>query len=323
MYSEHFSDFFVPLRPDNINKIIMTSIMTNKILRCFMVAAFACGMTVAYAQGDYDKYEKDNETYGTTPFINLSDMPKLYDCMPAHPSFDSPEFSYDMLRFLWGKQQRTEERVEMAVADAEWDDLEKVYANWADAFGLEVTKEGTPKIYALLNKSLRTTDPTRRLVKAQYGRQRPFERYNEAMPSHEEDDLRGEGSYPSGHTLRGWTITLLLIQIAPERAAELYKRGIDYGLSRVIVAAHWQSDVDNSRVAASLLFSILQTNDEFQAMMKEAQKEYAEKKVVSAVNAPVNNSTSASAKINDINGMPATEHAHGVVIEAGKKVVKK
>ena len=84
----------------------------KKVFNYIILAALTCCVTVTYAQGDYDKYEKDNQTYGTTPFINLSDMPQLYNCMPAHPSFDSPEFSADMVRYLWGKQQREDaERV--------------------------------------------------------------------------------------------------------------------------------------------------------------------------------------------------------------------
>ena len=295
----------------------------KKNLRFLILSAIVCCMTTANAQGDYDKYEKDTTTYGTTPFINLSDMPQLYDCMPAHPSFDSPEFANDMVRYLWGKQQRSDEdRVNVAIADAEWDNLEKVYANWKDAFGMEVSQENTPKIYALLNKSLRTTDPTRRAVKAQYSRQRPFERFNDAMPSHEEDDLRGEGSYPSGHTLRGWTITLLMIQIAPERAAEIYKRGMDYGYSRVIVGAHWQSDVDNSRMAASLLFSILQTNDDFQTMMKEAQQEYREKTQNVGVRAlEASSNTNNPSHTYTLDGKLAGEGAHGILISDGQKIL--
>lgn len=286
------------------------------------IAVLVCLTTTTYAQGDYDKYEKDNETYGTTPYINLSDMPVLKNCMPNHPAFNSPEFCYDLIRYNWGKEQRSGERIKIAQADAEWDDLEKVYANWKDAFGLEVTKEGTPAIYAFLNKSLRTTDPTRRDIKAQYHRTRPFEYFNETTASGEDDELRGEGSYPSGHTLRGWTITLLMIQIAPERAEQLYQRGMDYGFSRVIVGAHWQSDVDNSRMGASMLFSVLQSNADFRADLQKAQQEYKEKIVSSIPTVPAKAGKHA-ANIYKLDGTPANEQTHGVVIENNKKAVKK
>lgn len=298
----------------------------KKIYQNLIAAVLLCCMTsVVYAQGDYEKYEKDNETYGTTPFINLSDMPRLYNCMPAHPAFDSPEFSYDMLRYLWGKQQRMdEERVNTAIADAEWDDLQKVYANWKGAFGLEVTPENTPKIWALLNKSLRTTDPTRRDIKAQYFRIRPFRYFGETTASGEDEELYNEGSYPSGHTLRGWTITLLMIQIAPNRADTLYRRGMEYGYSRVIVGAHWQTDVDNSRMGAGMLFSVLQTNAEFQSMMKEAQEEYAEKTgSATAVCMQSANTSEGTARIYRLDGTPADDTSRGVIIEEGKKAMRK
>ena len=211
-------------------------------------------------------------------YFTLEQLPKLIDIMPAPPAFDSPEFANDVVRYGWGKQQRQDEaRVAVAIADAEWYDIAKLLLQWKDAFGLEINETETPEIWKLMMRSLATTDPMRKETKEFYKRQRPFERFNDSMPSHEEEYLRGEGSYPSGHTLRGWTITLLMIQIAPNRATELYKRGMEYGLSRVIVGAHWQSDVDNTRVAASMLYSILQTNADFQSMMKEAQQEYKEK----------------------------------------------
>ena len=129
------------------------------------------------------------------PYFQLNEMPNLLEIMPAPPAFESPEFAYDVVRYGWGKLQRQNpERVETAVADAEWDNLTKLFLQWKDAFGLEINETNTPEIYKLLVTSLATTDPMRKEVKAFYHRQRPFERYDDPMPSHEEDDLRGEGS---------------------------------------------------------------------------------------------------------------------------------
>ena len=221
----------------------------------------SCMMAVAIIMAAMSLNAQDN---AVQPYFELSQLPKLINIMPAPPAFDSPEFAYDVVRYGWGKQQRQDSaRVEMAIRDAEWHDHAKLYLQWKEAFGLAVNETETPEIWKLMETSLATTDPMRKETKAHYARQRPFERFNDSMPSHEEDDLRGEGSYPSGHSLRGWGISLLLAQIAPERAAEIFSRGWDYCNSRVIVGAHWQSDVDASRTAASIGFCALQGSEAF------------------------------------------------------------
>jgi membrane-associated phospholipid phosphatase len=58
---------------------------------------------------------------------------------------------------------------------------------------------------------------------------------------------------------------------------EIFSRGWDYCNSRVIVGAHWQSDVDASRAAASIGYCALQGSPDFIAQMKKAQAEYREK----------------------------------------------
>ena len=278
-----------------------------------MMAAAALMSMSSWAQDDT-----------ATPYLQLDQLPKLIDIMPAPPAFDSPEFANDVVRYGWGKQQRQDpDRVALAIADAEWDDHAKLFLQWKDAFGLEINPTNTPEIWKLMESSLATTDPMRKETKAFYHRQRPFERFDDSMPSHEEDELRGEGSYPSGHSLRGWTISLLLAQIAPQRAELVFSRGWDYCNSRVIVGAHWQSDVDASRTAASIGFCALQGSPEFIAQMKKAQAEYAEKtgqgsNVQSAV---VVEHPATRAYRTD--GMQATESTRGVVIENGQKVVVK
>ena len=257
------------------------------------------------------------------PYFELDQLPQLINIMPPPPAFDSPEFANDVVRYGWGKQQRQDkERVELAIADAEWDDHTKLYAQWKDAFGLEITETGTPEIWKLMETSLATTDPMRKEIKAFYHRQRPFERFDDSMPSHEEDNLRGEGSYPSGHSLRGWGISLLLAQIAPSRADEIFSRGWDYCNSRVIVGAHWQSDVDASRTAASIGFCALQGSEAFITQMKKAQQEYQEKTGSAGMRTVVAPDSQSSARIYRIDGTAVDENANGIIIEEGKKIVK-
>ena len=264
------------------------------------------------------------QTDAVQPYIELDQLPKLINIMPAPPAFDSPEFANDVVRYCWGKQQRQDpDRVALAIADAEWDDHAKLFLQWKDAFGLAVNETETPEIWKLMETSLATTDPMRKETKAYYHRQRPFERFDDTMPSHEEDELRGEGSYPSGHCLRGWTISLLLAQIAPGRATQIFSRGWDYCNSRVILGAHWQSDVDASRTAASIGFCALQGSEAFIAQMKKAQAEYAEKTadVVGVRSATV--VEHPATKAYSVNGTLATPTTQGVVIENGRKVVNK
>ncbi len=258
------------------------------------------------------------------PYMELDQLPHLISIMPAPPSFESPEFANDVVRYGWGKQQRQdEERLALAIADAEWDDHAKLFLQWKDAFGLEINETNTPEIWKLMETSLATTDPMRKETKAFYHRQRPFERFDDSMPSHEEDDLRGEGSYPSGHSLRGWGISLVLAQIAPARADEIFSRGWDYCNSRVIVGAHWQSDVDASRTAASIGFCALQNCPEYIAQMKKAQAEYAEKtgQTVSVPAATIVEHPATRAY--RLNGSVATDSTKGIVIEEGQKSIRK
>ena len=215
--------------------------------------------------------------YAGTPevYIPAEQLTHLLCIMQAPPAFNSPEFASDEVRYNWGKEQRQDSvRLAIAIADAEWNDLEVVLSRWQEAFGMPVSNATTPHIYALLVNSITTVDPMRIEPKAFYHRQRPFERYGDTMPSHEESFLRGEGSYPSGHSLRGWLIGLVLAQVAPERAEAILARSWDYCNSRVIVGAHWQSDVDNSRTAASVGFCVLQGCDRFRTQLLEAQREY-------------------------------------------------
>ena len=107
-------------------------------------------------------------------------------------------------------------------------------------------------------------------------RKRPYVQFNEpTLVPRDEEELRHSGSYPSGHTARGWAMALILIELNPEAQDKLLKRGYEYGESRVIAGFHYQSDVDIARVAASGVVARLHADKAFCRQLEKAKKEYA------------------------------------------------
>ena len=257
------------------------------------------------------------------PYFTVDQLPDLIKCLPAPPAFDSPEFANDMMRFAWGKQQRLNpERAEIAKRDAVWS-YEALLAEFDVPFGLHMSPEDTPEIWKLMVTSMTTTDAMRVAPKAFYHRQRPFERFQDKMLTDEEAELTGEGSYPSGHTMRGWTAAMLLAEVNPAAADTIFARGWMYGESRVIVGAHWQSDVDASRVAASIAVCALHGSPEFREQMAKAQAEYLEKTgQQSYVEEVIPTSPVTDGHAYRIDGVQATDETRGIVIQNGKKMLR-
>ena len=236
----------------------------KRIVITALAALLFCGSLQTKAQTDDIKL-----------YFSTEELPDLIKCLPPPPAFNSPEFSYDVLRYQWGKTQRLDSvRAAIARRDAVWS-YEALLAEFNIPFGLTISKTETPEIWKLLETSLATTDQMRVAPKAYYHRLRPFEMYEEHLLSTEtEAELSGEGSYPSGHTMRGWLTALLLAEINPARADTIFARGWMYCESRVIEGAHWQSDIDVTRVGASIAYSALHSSPEFLAQLEKARMEF-------------------------------------------------
>ena len=212
----------------------------------------------------------------TAPYCGVEALPDLIKCLPAPPEPGSADFARDVARYEWGKEQRKNpERAALARHDAVWS-----YATIADAFskpfGMDISPTNTPSVWKLLEDSLSTTDQMRVAPKAFYHRRRPFAYFNEEPLCPEEDGVwRDEGSYPSGHTMRSTVAALILAEVNPAKANEIFVRAMQYGENRVIAGAHWQSDVDMTRLAAAIAYSRLQTLPAFRSQMELAKSEFA------------------------------------------------
>ncbi|MBR1784879.1 MAG: phosphatase PAP2 family protein [Bacteroidales bacterium] len=209
------------------------------------------------------------------PLLTPRQMPNAVRFLPPPPDTASAAFAYDRAQYRRGVAERADSaRLAIARRDAVWS-VETVCREFSEPVGLELSAEATPAIYRMLLLGLLTTDQVGKLPKDHYNRTRPYVYFGEpTIAPGDEEALRHNGSYPSGHTILGWSAALLLTELAPERADTILARGYMFGQSRVIAGFHWQSDVDAARLAASAAVARLHADRRFQRLMKRARKEY-------------------------------------------------
>ena len=212
---------------------------------------------------------------GQEPLITQGAMPNAVYFLPAPPDTASAAFAYDKAQYRWGLEQRKDSaRCAVAVSDAEWS-VACMCRIYAEPLGFTISKEATPAIYEMLSVGVMTADQVGKLPKEHYMRTRPYVFFGEpTIVPGDEEELSHNGSYPSGHTILGWSAALLLTELAPEHADAILAVGYRYGQSRVIAGFHWQSDVDAGRLCASAAVARLHADPRFLKLMEAAHEEY-------------------------------------------------
>ena len=287
--------------------------MKKKMIWMFTAILF-CGASMTVEAQNLDVAE---------PYFTTKDMPDMVKFLPAPPDTTSTLFVNDIMQYMWGKTMRLNpERAEIAKRDAVYG-LETIIAEFSEPFGLQISKSGTPAIYKLMLDATATCDSICTLPKIHYMRKRPFARFNEpSLVPEQEESHRTNGSYPSGHTILGWSSALLLSEINPDRADTIIARGYMYGESRVIAGYHWQSDVDAARLAASVAYAKIHTSERFLQQMAQARQEFQQ--LTGVRPATINKPQTDSAVIYDLQGRQVdAPSSQGVYINNGKKVMMK
>ena len=208
-------------------------------------------------------------------YLTADEVPDAVFWLPAPAAPGSSQFMYDISQYYWGKQQRLDTlRAKKAIREAAYT-VADMAEQFSEAFGMEISEQGTPAIYKVVNRSVLTIRLGATKPKVTYMRLRPYVYFHEpTLVPEEEETLRTEGSYPSGHTVRGWGMALLLCEINPDAQDVLFKLGYEWGQSRVIAGYHWQSDVDASRMLAAACYARLHTCQEFLDDMAAAKQEF-------------------------------------------------
>ena len=206
-------------------------------------------------------------------------LPDATYYLPAPPDSASYAFLDDIAQWQWSKTVAAER-----AARASRESLfmpESMRTVMAQALGLDtIGAEQTPALSRLLVKSFVTGAISTLAVKDRYKRERPFMVMNED-PLGEYDEvegLRASGSYPSGHTASGWATALAFAEMWPELQDTILRRGFEFGENRIIVNAHWQSDVTAGYLTAAAAIARVHNTTDFDDDIRAARAEYAQLK---------------------------------------------
>ena len=206
-------------------------------------------------------------------YLSKEEIPNSLKLVPPPPEKGSAAFKLDStLAAMWVASD-DEARKEQAEKDA---DLSFPAA--AEAFNIildiKVTEKTTPNLYMILRRTLADAGLSTYTAKDQYQRKRPFMINNGPICTpEEEEELRHDGSYPSGHTAIGWAWALILTEVFPEQADVIMERGKQFGISRMVCNVHWYSDVVYGRMMGAYTVAMLHANRDFIIDLEAAKKE--------------------------------------------------
>lgn len=146
--------------------------MTQVVVGMLATTTLLFGTTNVQAQTHADK--------AVNVYFTATEMPDMRQFMPAPPDTFGIQWTHDIMRYYWGKDQRIKdpERAKMAREDAE-SSIDWMMKEFSVPFGLQMSKEGTPEMYRLLKDATSTARKICTNVQKFYARKRPFLRFHE------------------------------------------------------------------------------------------------------------------------------------------------
>ena len=160
----------------------------------------------------------------------------------------------ELLDLQW---TRTESDVEAAREDRKTD-IRRFYA------ALGFNPGSKPELPLLRSLAARVEDdfkPYVRDAKQRFRRLRPYEIESQLDPCI--GDVRGDLSYPSGHATFAYVMAYLLIDMLPERSAQLLARADEFAKQRMVCGVHFRSDIEAGRAGARWLAQRFLSNSSY------------------------------------------------------------
>jgi acid phosphatase (class A) len=236
-----------------------------------------------------------------TPALSLSNEPYLSAgqvdailLLPPPPPANSDLQRRDLGDVLTAQKQRTPALVKRSL-----DDKVDLFG-FANVMGPKFTPENIPSAAAFIRKVGRETAAQVNLVKDCWERPRPFvvskdvhppgtmaqdmamkpgeaekntAPHDAASPCRPLETPAFSYSYPSGNANFGTTTAILLAAMVPEKRAEIFARGWEYGENRLVAGVHFPSDIESGRISATAMVAVMMQNPAFKSDFAAAKAE--------------------------------------------------
>jgi acid phosphatase (class A) len=206
-------------------------------------------------------------------YLVKEEIPNSLALVPPPPEEGSAAFALDQEYAKKAVESKDTARFAQAIQDAQLYFPEAV-KSFESTVGIQISEAKTPKLYMLMRRVLTDAALATYAAKNHYKRKRPFMiNGTPTCTPKDEELLRKDGSYPSGHTAIGWAWALVFTEIFPAKTDVILQRGYAFGESRVICNVHWHSDVETGRVIGAAAVAKLHANPIFQSDLAAAKAE--------------------------------------------------
>jgi acid phosphatase (class A) len=171
---------------------------------------------------------------------------ELSNLLPPPPAAGSIAAQHDLQTVLAVQQSRTQADMDAAKADTD-----RSVFRFADVLGAGLQPKSLPKTAAFFTHVLAFDKDAVKDAKDFWKRQRPAAVSSDVHPLAKEKD--NDWSYPSGHATFGYSTAVLLANMLPEKRAAIFARADVYAEHRIVMGAHFPSDVEAGHLAGTVI----------------------------------------------------------------------
>jgi acid phosphatase (class A) len=194
-----------------------------------------------------------------------SDVP-IVNILPPPPCETCPEAKAEMDELAGLERERTLEQEDRVAAD-----VKRSVDRFLDGAGIAYESEKLRPCEKFFTKARQEEKAAVEAAKDTFCRTRPFKTPGNTLHPVEAAHPDESFSYPSGHSAYGATIGLLLVEMLPEKRAEIYRRIKDYSRARMIAGAHFRSDVEAGKLIGAAVVASLFAKPDFRPAFDEAR----------------------------------------------------